>query len=135
MTQAQVVEASTQLSGIRREIDGTQHDAVEAAKTLHEIATEITLHQSPTSELSKANATADEANNAAHQTIHRVRGRPFQDAKPRVDIWRADLQQFSDSQRSTLNADPQYTADEHGFQDAARKVSQIRQNTLEADAA
>ncbi|MCX7387003.1 MAG: hypothetical protein NTX48_10085 [Planctomycetales bacterium] len=133
MTQAQVAEASTKLSGIRREIDGTQHDAVEAAKTLHAIAAEITLHQSPTSELSKAIATADEAKLIVHQTIHRVLNLPFEEAKPDVDIRRADLQQLSDSQRSTLNADPRYTAAEQGFKDAAGKVSRLRQKTFEAD--
>ena len=97
------VSSSTKLSGIRREIDGTQQDAVEAAKTLHAIEAEIMLHQSPTSELSKAIATADEAKQIVHQTIHLVLNLPFEDAKPDVDIRRADLQQLSDSQRSTLN--------------------------------
>ena len=50
MTQAELNSATSRLSGIREEIEDTQHDAVEAAKTLHEVEAELLAHQGPGSE-------------------------------------------------------------------------------------
>ncbi len=133
MTQAELNAASSKLSGIREEIDNTQHDAVKVAKTLHDIEAELIAHQSPDSEYGKAQATADEVKNEVHLTIHKVLNLPMHELKPGTDPRKEDLKQLTITQLSTLQENPSYIDAEKSLKDAIQNASRVRQKLLQAD--
>lgn len=133
MTQAELNAANTKLSGIREDIGNTQHDVVEAAKTLRDIEAELIAQQTPDSEYGKALATADEVKNDVHLTIHRVLNLPMQELKPGLDPRKEDLKQLTITQMSTLQDNQSYIDSDMSLKDAIQKVSHFRQKLFQDD--
>lgn len=126
MTQSQLTAASTQLEGIQQGIEDIQHDAADAAKSLHEIESEILLAQTSSSEYSKANTAVDAAKKAVHLAIHEVLNLSLEDDQPSIDPVRDHMKNISDSQRDSLQTDARYKEANTTLREAIRNVGQVR---------
>jgi len=133
MTQAQLSSSSTKLEGIQQDIEDIRKDAVQAAKSLREIESEITLAQSSGSEFGKASAAVDDAKKAVHQAIHEVLKLPLENDQHSDDPVRDHLQKVSELQRAALNADARYKNADVVLRAAIRNLSQARTRMFQAN--
>ena len=133
MSQAQVNQALSKLSGIREDIERGHDDAEQAAKTLHGIEAEILAEQQPDSDLVRAQAILAEAKDDMHDAMHRLIRLPDVDEKPGDAARLTDLANLSPVQRKLLENDNDYQAAQDQMREAGRNVDQVRQKLLRAE--
>lgn len=133
MSQAQVNQALSKLSGIRDDLETGHDDAEQAAKTLHEIEAEILAEQQPDSDLGRAQAVVAQAKDDVHREIHRVLRLPNVHEKPGDAARLTDLANLSPVQRKLLENDNGYRSAQDRMREAGRNADQVRQKLLQAD--
>lgn len=133
MSSHEVSQAINQLSELRTSIDEAQVNAREAAKSLHEIESEILDQQPPESDFAKDQARLEEAKVQVHATIHQTISLPDDSDKP-ADLARlGDLAKLTSEDRQRLEGNENYLRAKRDLIEATRRLSQAKKSLLEQD--